>query len=112
YRVAGADELRDMCIDENGVQREFSVPPPLVRQELIATMQADACNNAAAIARLRAEDQAAVFHADLRLYRALTGVRPRRDGRRRRNQCTSAHGIRDRQSRLRCSSACQVSARL
>src|SRR5215469_16222625 len=42
YRVAGADELRDMCIDENGVQREFSVPPPLVSQELIATMQADA----------------------------------------------------------------------
>jgi len=42
YRVAGADELRDMCIDENGVQHEFSVPPPLVSQELIATMQADA----------------------------------------------------------------------
>jgi len=42
YRVADADELREMCIDENGMQREFSVPPPLVRKDLIAKMQADA----------------------------------------------------------------------
>jgi 2-polyprenyl-6-methoxyphenol hydroxylase-like FAD-dependent oxidoreductase len=42
YRVAGADELREMCVDENGVQHEFSVPPPLVRKDLIARMLADA----------------------------------------------------------------------
>jgi len=42
YRVADADELRERCIDENGMQREFSVPPPLVRKDLIAKMQADA----------------------------------------------------------------------
>ncbi len=42
YRVADADELRDMCVDENGVQHEFSVPPPLIRKDLIAQMLADA----------------------------------------------------------------------
>jgi len=42
YRVAGAEELREMCVDENGVQHEFSVPPPLTRKDLIAQMLADA----------------------------------------------------------------------
>lgn len=42
YRVADADELRKMCVDENGVQHEYSVPPPLVRKDLIALMHADA----------------------------------------------------------------------
>jgi 2-polyprenyl-6-methoxyphenol hydroxylase-like FAD-dependent oxidoreductase len=42
YRVADADELRQMCVDENGVQHEFSVPPPLIRKDLIAQMLADA----------------------------------------------------------------------
>jgi 2-polyprenyl-6-methoxyphenol hydroxylase-like FAD-dependent oxidoreductase len=42
YRVADADELRQMCVDENGVQHEYSVPPPLVRKELIAQMHKDA----------------------------------------------------------------------
>jgi len=31
-----------MCIDEDGQQHEFSVPPPLVRKDLIAQMRADA----------------------------------------------------------------------
>jgi hypothetical protein len=31
-----------MCVDENGVQNEYSVPPPLVRKDLIAQMHADA----------------------------------------------------------------------
>lgn len=42
YRVANAEELREMCVDENGTQHEFSVPPPLVRKDLIANMLADA----------------------------------------------------------------------
>jgi 2-polyprenyl-6-methoxyphenol hydroxylase-like FAD-dependent oxidoreductase len=42
YRAADADRLREMNVDENGVQHEFSVPPPLIRKDLIAQMQADA----------------------------------------------------------------------
>ena len=42
YRVADADELREMCVDRNGIQHEFSVPPPLIRKDLIAQMLADA----------------------------------------------------------------------
>ncbi len=42
YRVADADQLRDMCVDENGMQHEYSVPPPLVRKDLIAKMHDDA----------------------------------------------------------------------
>jgi 2-polyprenyl-6-methoxyphenol hydroxylase-like FAD-dependent oxidoreductase len=42
YRVADADQLREMNVDQNGVQHEFSVPPPLIRRDLIAQMRADA----------------------------------------------------------------------
>jgi 2-polyprenyl-6-methoxyphenol hydroxylase-like FAD-dependent oxidoreductase len=42
YRVADADRLREMCVDENGVQHEHSVPPPLIRKDLIAGMYKDA----------------------------------------------------------------------
>ncbi len=42
YRVADAGRLRDMCVDENGVQHEHSVPPPLIRKDLIAQMHKDA----------------------------------------------------------------------
>ncbi len=42
YRVADADHLREMNVDEKGVQHEYSVPPPLIRKELIAQMHADA----------------------------------------------------------------------
>ena len=42
YRVADAQQLRDMCVDENGVQHEHSVPPPLIRKDLIAQMHKDA----------------------------------------------------------------------
>jgi 2-polyprenyl-6-methoxyphenol hydroxylase-like FAD-dependent oxidoreductase len=31
-----------MCVDENGHQHEYSVPPPLIRKDLIAQMRADA----------------------------------------------------------------------
>lgn len=42
YRVGDAATLKDMCVDENGRQHEYSVPPPLVRKDLIAGMRAEA----------------------------------------------------------------------
>jgi len=42
YRVASAAELRAMCVDGNGQQHEYSVPPPLIRDDLIARMRAQA----------------------------------------------------------------------
>src|SRR4029079_7807224 len=42
YRVADAAQLRDMNVDETGKQHEFSVPPPLIRKDLIADMHKDA----------------------------------------------------------------------
>jgi 2-polyprenyl-6-methoxyphenol hydroxylase-like FAD-dependent oxidoreductase len=42
YRVADMAKLRQMCVDDNGREYEFGVPPPLVRKELIAEMRADA----------------------------------------------------------------------
>jgi 2-polyprenyl-6-methoxyphenol hydroxylase-like FAD-dependent oxidoreductase len=42
YRVGDAQELKEMCVDENGRRHEFSVPPPLMRKDLIARMRADA----------------------------------------------------------------------
>jgi 2-polyprenyl-6-methoxyphenol hydroxylase-like FAD-dependent oxidoreductase len=42
YRVGDAQELHEMCVDENGHQHEYSVPPPLIRKDLIARMRADA----------------------------------------------------------------------
>jgi 2-polyprenyl-6-methoxyphenol hydroxylase-like FAD-dependent oxidoreductase len=42
YRVADAAKLREMNVDEKGVQHEYSVPPPLIRKDLIAGMYKDA----------------------------------------------------------------------
>jgi 2-polyprenyl-6-methoxyphenol hydroxylase-like FAD-dependent oxidoreductase len=42
YRVASAAELRAMCVDANGQQHEYSVPPPLIRDDLIVRMRAEA----------------------------------------------------------------------
>jgi 2-polyprenyl-6-methoxyphenol hydroxylase-like FAD-dependent oxidoreductase len=42
YRVGDAQVLKDMCVDENGHQHKYSVPPPLIRKDLIAQMRADA----------------------------------------------------------------------
>jgi 2-polyprenyl-6-methoxyphenol hydroxylase-like FAD-dependent oxidoreductase len=42
YRVADAGRLKEMHVDERGVQHEHSVPPPLVRKDLITGMRADA----------------------------------------------------------------------
>src|SRR5204863_6489175 len=41
YRVANAAQLREMNVDENGTQHEFSVVPALIRKELIAQMVAE-----------------------------------------------------------------------
>ncbi len=42
YRVGDADLLRRMCVDAEGRQHEYSVPPPLIRKDLIAEMRAEA----------------------------------------------------------------------
>ena len=42
YRVADDEKLREMCTDDNGKYYEFSVPPPLVRKDLIGQMREDA----------------------------------------------------------------------
>jgi 2-polyprenyl-6-methoxyphenol hydroxylase-like FAD-dependent oxidoreductase len=42
YRVADAQRLKQMCTDSNGDQHEFSVPPPLIRKDLVAEMRAEA----------------------------------------------------------------------
>jgi len=42
YRVGDARQLAEMCRDEEGNRHDFSVPPPLVRRDLIAEMRAEA----------------------------------------------------------------------
>jgi 2-polyprenyl-6-methoxyphenol hydroxylase-like FAD-dependent oxidoreductase len=42
YRTADTERLRDMNVDANGVQHDYSVPPPLIRRDLIEEMYADA----------------------------------------------------------------------
>jgi 2-polyprenyl-6-methoxyphenol hydroxylase-like FAD-dependent oxidoreductase len=42
YRVGDAQKLRQMCVDEHGHQHQYSVPPPLIRKDLIAQMRAEA----------------------------------------------------------------------
>lgn len=39
YRVADAELLKAMCVDEHGHQHEYSVPPPLIRKDLIAALR-------------------------------------------------------------------------
>ncbi len=42
YRVVDAGELRDMCTDAEGRHHEFSIPPPLIRDDVVAAMRGDA----------------------------------------------------------------------
>jgi 2-polyprenyl-6-methoxyphenol hydroxylase-like FAD-dependent oxidoreductase len=42
YRVGDAAALREMCVDDNGHQHEYSVPPPLIRRDLIAGLLEEA----------------------------------------------------------------------
>ncbi len=106
YRVADAAQLREMNVDENGKQHEHSVPPPLIRKDLIAGMHKDAREILPpALLDALHGDQAALHHADLRLHRAGDRVRPGRDGRRCRRQCAAAHGLRHGEGRHRCDGA-------
>ncbi len=56
YRPADAARLRDLCTDAEGVQHGTSIPPPLIRRELIEAIKRDAAERfapdlAAVIAR-------------------------------------------------------------
>ena len=42
YRVADATLLKEMCIDDNGHQHDYSVPPRLIRKGLIAGLRDEA----------------------------------------------------------------------
>jgi 2-polyprenyl-6-methoxyphenol hydroxylase-like FAD-dependent oxidoreductase len=42
YRAAGASELDDMLVDEDGVKHVLSIPPPKVRADLIGRLKHDA----------------------------------------------------------------------
>lgn len=42
YRAGDAQTLREMCVDEEGRQHEHSVPPPLIRRDLIERMRGEA----------------------------------------------------------------------
>jgi 2-polyprenyl-6-methoxyphenol hydroxylase-like FAD-dependent oxidoreductase len=42
YRVADANKLKQMCVDDQGREYEFGVPPPLVRKDLVEQMRAEA----------------------------------------------------------------------
>jgi 2-polyprenyl-6-methoxyphenol hydroxylase-like FAD-dependent oxidoreductase len=42
YRVGDAQTLRRMCVDDAGRQHEHSVPPPLIRKDLVAQMRVEA----------------------------------------------------------------------
>jgi 2-polyprenyl-6-methoxyphenol hydroxylase-like FAD-dependent oxidoreductase len=42
YRVGDAEALRRMCVDARGEQHAYSVPPPLIRKDLIERMRAEA----------------------------------------------------------------------
>ncbi|HWM83344.1 MAG TPA: FAD-dependent monooxygenase [Pseudolabrys sp.] len=44
YRVGDAAQLKEMCVDENGRQHKFSVPPPLIRSDLIAALREEAAD--------------------------------------------------------------------
>jgi 2-polyprenyl-6-methoxyphenol hydroxylase-like FAD-dependent oxidoreductase len=42
YRVADATLLQQMCVDDHGRQHAYSVPPPLIRKDLIAGLRDEA----------------------------------------------------------------------
>jgi 2-polyprenyl-6-methoxyphenol hydroxylase-like FAD-dependent oxidoreductase len=42
YRVVDENELKDMCRDAEGRQHEYSIPPGLIRGDIIAAMRRDA----------------------------------------------------------------------
>ena len=42
YRVIDATELADLCTDRNGRTHSFSIPPPLIRDDVVRAMRQDA----------------------------------------------------------------------
>jgi 2-polyprenyl-6-methoxyphenol hydroxylase-like FAD-dependent oxidoreductase len=42
YRVVDEAQLREMCTDATGFHHEFSIPPPLIREDVVAAMRRDA----------------------------------------------------------------------
>src|SRR5262249_58173867 len=42
YRVVDAGQLRDLCTDAEGHHHDFSIAPPLIRDDVIAAMRRDA----------------------------------------------------------------------
>jgi 2-polyprenyl-6-methoxyphenol hydroxylase-like FAD-dependent oxidoreductase len=42
YRVANATTVKQMCVDDHGRQHDYSVPPPLIRRDLITQLRRDA----------------------------------------------------------------------
>ena len=95
YRVVDDAGLREMCTDAEGRHHEFSIPPPLIRDEVIADHAAGrGGGDAAPVPRRPAADRAAVLHADLRSRVPPDGVRPRGADRRRRLRRPAAHGLR------------------
>ena len=93
YRLATAQELRAMCVDDQGCEYEFGVPPPLVRKDLIAQMPRRGGNIPAAVSRLSAPHRPAVLHTGLRLLLTKLGIRARCTGRRCSLDASSSHGL-------------------
>jgi 2-polyprenyl-6-methoxyphenol hydroxylase-like FAD-dependent oxidoreductase len=42
YRVVGEAELAEMCRDAEGRRHDYSIPPPLIRDEVVSAMRRDA----------------------------------------------------------------------
>jgi 2-polyprenyl-6-methoxyphenol hydroxylase-like FAD-dependent oxidoreductase len=71
YRVADAAKLKQMCVDDNGREYEFGVPPPLVRKDLIGQMRTEAETLLPPqYLGLSAAHRSAVFHTGLRFLLA------------------------------------------
>ena len=112
YRVADAKLLNEMCVDEKGHQHEYSVPPPLIRKDLIAALRAEADVGLPPALNdcLRAIDQP-FFTPIYDFIAPQHRVRPRRAGRRCRIKSAPAHGFWRVEGRLRRPGAGQRLAR-
>ena len=85
--MADAAKLREMNVDENGLQHEFSVPPPLIRKDLIAEMYADARDIMPEVMLDCVMTMEQPFITPIYDFTAPQHrVRPRRHGRRRRRE--------------------------
>src|SRR5258708_24437876 len=63
YRPADADQIADLCTDATGKRHAGSIPPPLIRPEVIAGMKADAAVRLPSqIAEILARAERPFFH--------------------------------------------------